>query len=299
MPAPDLVVFGNLLLDDVVFPDGRCAMAQPGGAVLYFSLGAALWGKRVGIVSVRGTDYPDETLTALAARGVDLSGLRPLGGPSLRTWLLYEGRVRRVVHRLEGPSFAEVSPLPSDLPRAWRGAGVYHMAPLPAERQRALVEDLASQSRGVLSLDPYLLLTEETWAEASALARSVDLFFLSEDEFLVPHDHEHPPKALDKLWGGRLRCLALKQGERGGWLGDRDGWHRWPTRATPVVDVTGAGDAFAAGFLAATLDGEPADRAAKRGVVTASFAIAGWGIDALVRVTPATARARLAQWFPR
>src|SRR4029079_2069189 len=82
---PALVVLGNLLVDDMVFPDGRTRMAEPGGATLYAALGASLWGLAAGVASVRGDDYPASALDALTARGVDLSGVRPLGGPGLRT----------------------------------------------------------------------------------------------------------------------------------------------------------------------------------------------------------------------
>jgi sugar/nucleoside kinase (ribokinase family) len=85
---PDLVVLGNLLVDDMVFPDGRTRMAEPGGATLYAALGASLWGLAAGVASVRGDDYPASALEALTARGVDLSGVRPLGRPGLHTWLL-------------------------------------------------------------------------------------------------------------------------------------------------------------------------------------------------------------------
>jgi hypothetical protein len=71
---PDLVVSGNLLVDDMVFPDGRTRMAEPGGATLYGALGASLWGLTAGVASVRGDDYPAAALDALTARGVDLSG---------------------------------------------------------------------------------------------------------------------------------------------------------------------------------------------------------------------------------
>ncbi len=125
----DLVVLGNLLVDDVVFPDGRTRMAQPGGACLYLALGAALWGLRVGVVSVAGHEYPASTLDALAARGVDLSGVKRLDRPGVRTWLLYEGSRRHIVHRLEGPTHAEVSPGPGDVPESWRAARALHLAP--------------------------------------------------------------------------------------------------------------------------------------------------------------------------
>lgn len=299
MSAPDVVVFGNLLLDDIVFPDGRTRMAQPGGAALYFSLGAALWGLRVGVVSVLGNDYPGDAQEALRERGIDLGGARPLGGPSLRTWLLYEGRVRRVVHRLDGPSFPDVSPVPTDLPGAWRGARLFHVAPLPVERQLTLVAHLNEGGRGSLvSLDPYLVISPEERGRAASLAGNVDVFLLSEDEFFLPHDRNSPGPALEPLWNAGLKHLVLKQGERGGFWRDHGGWRRWESRADTVADSTGAGDSFAAGFLTGLLAGEEAQRCVERGIVTASFAIAEWGAEGLLRATPAEAEARLRSWFP-
>ena len=84
--TPDLVVLGNLLVDDVVHEDGRTRMGQPGGAILYASLAAALWGVRVGCVSLQGEDYPPAALEALRERGIfggkDLSRSHPELGQS-------------------------------------------------------------------------------------------------------------------------------------------------------------------------------------------------------------------------
>src|SRR5260221_7556664 len=142
---PDLVLIGNLLIDDVVFADGRTHMGQAGGAMLYASLAAALWSTRVGVASVRGNDYPAVALDALARRGVALDGVREIAGPGLRMWLLYEGRVRRVVHRLTGPSHDAVSPRPHALPAEWRDARAFHLAPMPLPLQLEWVRTLEAQ----------------------------------------------------------------------------------------------------------------------------------------------------------
>src|SRR5258706_16141733 len=113
--APDLVFIGNLIVDDVVFADGRTRMGEPGGASLYATLGASLWGTRVGVIAPVGDDYPRAALDALAARGVDLSGLRPLGKPGIRSWLLYERTGRRIIHELDSLPHDEASPRPADV----------------------------------------------------------------------------------------------------------------------------------------------------------------------------------------
>ena len=137
-----IVLLGNLLVDDVVLADGTTRMGQPGGALLYGALGATLWDSRPGLVSVRGDDYPTQILDELQQRGVDLSGVHPLGRPGVRTWLLYEGHVRRLIHRLGCPTHEEVSPRPTLIPAKWSAAPAFHLAPMPFDVQRALLKHL-------------------------------------------------------------------------------------------------------------------------------------------------------------
>ena len=158
--SPNLAILGNLIVDDIVHPDGRTEMGQPGGAALYAALGAVLWCESVAIVSRVGDDYPADVLEGLVARGIDLSCVARLPGGSLRTWLLYEGRRRRVVHRLGGPTHAEASPVAADVPAGW-SCGAIHLAPMPLSVQQSLIQELGGREGTVLSADPYELLREE------------------------------------------------------------------------------------------------------------------------------------------
>jgi cytidine kinase len=272
-------------------------MAEAGGATVYAALGASLWGLPTGVCSVRGEDYPDAALAALGARGVDLSGVRPFGAPGVRTWLLYEGARRQVIHRLDRPSHAEVSPTPGVIPARWRGVRAFHLAPMPFDVQRDLVADLSLRDGAFLGLDPYRLLTAESMDDWRDLIARVDAFFLSEDEMEVG-DRDDPRPILKSLAGGRLRFVFFKRGSRGGMLYDarEDRFLEWAPRSAGVVDPTGAGDAFAAGFLAGWLRGEALESALLRGVVTASFAIQDWGTAGLRVADGAEAAARLAAW---
>jgi sugar/nucleoside kinase (ribokinase family) len=183
---PDLVVLGNLLVDDLVFPDGRTRMAQPGGAALYASLGASLFGLRTGLSSWRGTDYPRAALDALQARGVDLTGLLEMNRPGLRTWLLYEGRRRQVIHHLDGPTHADVSPEPEQIPARWLDAPAFHLAPMPFDVQRRVLAALGRRAGARLSLDPYAIVREDTLESWRQLLAGVDVLFLSEDDLELP-----------------------------------------------------------------------------------------------------------------
>jgi ribokinase len=292
--APDLVILGNLLVDDIVLRDGTTLMGEPGGALLHAALAARLWSARVGLVSVVGTDYPAAALEALADRGVDLSGVRRLGRPGGRAWLLYERDTRRVIHHLGCPSHDDVSPLPDDVPAAFRTGRAFHLAPMPIERQHLLAQSLAD--RPFLSLDPYDLLRDDTLAAWSRVLAHVDAFFPSRDEILttLPADD-----LVRRLASGRLGLIALKAGAEGGRLVDLSSGDAldWASRTHRVVDATGAGDAFAGGFLAGLLLHGDRPRAIEQGIVAASFAVEDWGARGLLAATPAHAAARQAEWF--
>ncbi len=282
--TPELVVLGNLLVDDLVFPDGRTRMGEPGGAMLYAALGAALSGARVGVVSWRGDDYPEGQLEALGAHGIDLAGVHALGRPGVRTWLLYEGARRQVLHRLDRPSHAEVSPTVAEIPAGWHEARAFHLAPMPFEVQQELVRRLSERHGAFVSLDPYVLLRSETLPGFRELLAGVDALFLSEDEMELRVAREDPRETLRSLCGGRLRFVVFKRGARGGVLYDarHDRFHEWAARAEAVVDPTGAGDAFAGGFLAGHLRGDPPEQALQRGIVAAGHAITAWGAGGLL-----------------
>ena len=296
---PSIVLLGNLLVDDVVLADGTTRMGQAGGALLYGALGATLWESRPGLVSVLGDDYPAQALEKLQQRGVDLAGVQPLGRSGVRTWLLYEGDARRLIHRLGCPTHEEVSPSPALIPSEWTAARAFHLAPMPFDVQRELLTALRAHRPAFISVDPHLPVTEETLHEWRRALADADAFFPGEDELLLDGAHADPHRVLPRLVSGRLRFVVFKRGARGGVLYDAhdERFYNWDARSVVVVDQTGAGDAFGAGLILAYLEGLPVEACLQRAVVTASFAVAGWGPEALLAATRADAGARLRQWY--
>lgn len=110
----------------------------------------------------------------------------------------------------------------------------------------------------------------------------VDLVFGNEDEARAWKGSVHD--ALDDL-AGRARVAAIKTGEEGAWIACGDERHHVPAEQVTALDTTGAGDCWAAGFLAGYLRGLPLARCGYMG------ALAG---AAVVQVTGA--RAPADQW---
>ena len=296
---PSIVLLGNLLVDDVVFADGTTRMGQAGGALLYGALGATLWESRPGLVSVVGDDYPAHALENLWQRGVDLTAVRRLGRSGVRTWLLYEGQVRRLIHRLGCPTHEDVSPRAADIPSKWIAARAFHLAPMPFDVQRALLTALRAQTGAFISIDPHRPITEETLHEWRETVANADAFLPGEDELLLEGAAADPQRTLPRLVNGRLRFVVFKRGPKGGIVYDahHERYYSWDARASAVVDQTGAGDAFGVGLVLAHLEGLSIDSCLQRAVVTASFAIEGWGPEALLTATRADAESRLRQWY--
>jgi ribokinase len=297
--TPSIVLLGNLLVDDVVLADGTTRMGQAGGALLYGALGATLWAARPGLVSVLGDDYPADVLTTLQQRGADLRGVRALGRSGVRTWLLYEGDVRRLIHRLGCPTHEEVSPRPGHVPLEWSGAAAFHLAPMPFGVQRTLLKSLSGQPGRFVSIDPHREVDEASLEDWRELLAHADAFFPGEDELHLEGALENPEQALPRLINGRLRFVVFKRGAKGGILYDaRDRrFHTWTARADAIVDQTGAGDAFTVGFVLAHVEGLPVEACLQRAVVTASFAIETWGPDALLTAGRAEADVRLRRLY--
>ncbi len=294
----ELVCLGNLIVDDVMFADGTTRLAQPGGASLYVALAAALWGTRVAIVAPVGDAYPRETLDALVARGVDLSALRPLNRAGLRTWLRYEPAGRRLEHQPSSPTHVEASPTPEDLAVVSTDSRAFHIAPIPVVCQERLVEALAARRDCHVSIDPHEPIREDTLAQWRPLLNAIDTLFVSEEEIALPGLDDTPAQALRRLESGRLRSVELKQGAAGGVHFDvaTQRAFRWPAHTRKVVDPTGAGDAFAGGYLSGLLAGLRTPASLARGVVSASFALEGWGAEGLLAATSSEAGARFDEW---
>src|SRR4029077_16627736 len=174
---------------------------------------------------------------------------------------------------------------------------VVHVAAMPIEAAERIVEAVRRQAPdSVIMLDTHEDYVRGYRDRLFRLAASVDVFLPSREELLDLVGFDDPSRAMRELWPEKGTPLVVaKVGQDGVAPWGKDRAAVVSVEATPahVVDATGAGDAFCGGFAAGLAQGLEPLEAARRGTVSAAFAVEGVGSLALSSIAPAEAAARL------
>ena len=260
-----VVVVGDLMVDVVARMSGPLAVGsdtpasvsyRPGGAGANVAAWLAVAGVSVRLVARAGDDDAGRgAVERLRGHGVDVSSVGFDRSRSTGTCVVLVAPDGERSMLPDAGANAALSP--DDLP-AFDGGGHLHLAGYTLLREgapRAAALEALRRARAcgmTISLDPSSAAPLRAFGPERFLdlAGLVDLLLPNRDEAAV----------LGPLTG-RAREVVVTLGAEGAeWT---DGSRTVAARAVtggPVGDTTGAGDAFAAGFLAAWLDGaEPAD----------------------------------------
>ncbi|MEJ7697143.1 MAG: carbohydrate kinase family protein [Candidatus Limnocylindrales bacterium] len=281
LQTPSVVVLGQLSMDDVVLPDGRTSMAACGGDATYAALSASLWTAPIGVVAPAGVDFPKAHLGRLRELDLDLAGVKARPGAAIRYWVVYEadGR-RRWLQRSPESAFIETAPHPDDVPHTFRRSGAFHIAAMPIDAVEPLVSAIRAWApEAVLTLDTHEDEVAGFQDRIAALLPWVTVFIPSREEVASWFGWDDPVRAIREL--GRLgqRATVIKMGADGSLVLDaRTGRLAEVGLAPgPIVDVTGAGDAFCGSLVAGLALGDDPVTAATRGAAGASLAIGDFG----------------------
>lgn len=287
-----LLVVGSVALDSIFTPFGETADALGGSAVFFSVAGSILHPVRV--VGVVGRDYPVQELDRLAARGIDWSGVERTDGESFR-WkgkYSYDLQSRETLETRLGV-FAQFQP---KLPQSFRDAQYLFLGNIDPELQLGVLEQVPGAK--LVACD-----TMNYWIQGKrdalmTLLKRVDLLLVNDGEARELSGDWNIHRAGRWILKQGPKRVVIKQGEYGAMLVE-DG-RTFFTPAYPleeVFDPTGAGDAFAGGFMGylarhGTLNGEEFRRAMIYGSVMGSFAVSQFGIHGFNDVTLAQVEER-------
>jgi sugar/nucleoside kinase (ribokinase family) len=232
-----------------------------GSSSAIVACGAARLGLRVGFVGVVGDDPTGRLmLEALAARGIDVTGCRvdPVR-PTGATVLLARGADRAILTAIGTIDALRAEDVPAALLERAR-----HVHVGSVYLQTALRPDLAAllgaaRGRGAtVSIDPNWD-PAERWAPVDDLLAEADVFLPNGAEAAALTGRPEPRAAAealaDRMPPGGVVTVKLGAAGAGAWRSPE--WVVAAPPSTAVVDTTGAGDAFDAGFLAGRLRGWP------------------------------------------
>lgn len=290
MTAFDVVALGESMVTFLPSGPGRLADVPSfergiGGAESNVACVLAAAGHSVQWVSRVGADaFGDHLVEAIASYGVDTSAVRR--DPARPTGIYFRTAGDRatdaheVAYYRAGSAASAMTVDNTDLD-AVRSARVLHLSGITAALSDdclALLRELTSQRPGrpLVSFDinhrVNLWDRQESGPVLLELARRSDLVFVGEDEAETAWGVTGGPAAIRAALP-EPRALVVKQGVRGATLFDGGQATFAPSVQVDVVAAVGAGDAFAAGFLSATLRGLPARDRLRHGHLMAAAAL--------------------------
>ncbi|MHA5049170.1 sugar kinase [Streptomyces sp. SD15] len=286
----DAVALGESMVTFLPSRPGRLADVPSferaiGGAESNVACALAAAGHSVRWVSRVGADgFGDHLLAAITSFGVDTSAVRR--DPTRPTGVYFRTASDRatdtheVAYYRAGSAASAMAAHNVDL-GAVRSGRVLHLSgitPALSADCLALLRELTAPrpARPLVSFDVNHRV--DLWHHQGAgqvlldLARGSDLVFVGEDEAEAAWGVTGGPAAIRAALP-EPRVLVVKQGARGATLFEADTVTFVPSLHVDVVAPVGAGDAFAAGFLSATLRGLPAQERLRHGHLMAAAAL--------------------------
>jgi len=307
---PDLIIVGQVTVDDVVPAAPGAWRRQIGGSSLYALAGARLWldASRIGFVARVGRDYPFDIEALLRGVGLKHIALAKFPGEHLMEWLIYEpdGSRRSLPKNAElldvgaegdvgsdessslhpyRQKLLDIAPTAEEIPPSWLPAPAIHLCPQVSTRHHDSLRFLRNSARWI-SVDP-----------SPHYSRSLDptglAQFLEGATALLPSAQEVRPLLRNKspeavtldLHRAGFAEVVLKRGADPVVLSTIGTTQSIPIAATHPVDPTGAGDSFCGAYAACRLLGHEPVEAARRAAVSAALVVGCSGVEAAFQLT--------------
>jgi sugar/nucleoside kinase (ribokinase family) len=239
--SPDYIVVGHICAD--ILPDGTAVL---GGTALYSALAAATLGWRTGILTRGRYDF-------------DLDGLRI---PALD---FITDRIQVIVQDAEWPTLfvndyssgRRTQQIPKwagpidlrGLPPHWRNPRVLHLGPIAQEIDVRQSAGLNPEFLGVTPQGWMRDWPRATGGRVKSLRLRLPREFVSQIDGIVVNDEEFADSRDTVEAVGRNGYGVMTLGVGGARLFSPAGTDDVPAFDVPTVDLTGAGDVFAAAFF--------------------------------------------------
>ncbi|MCY4466295.1 MAG: PfkB family carbohydrate kinase [Chloroflexi bacterium] len=249
MPAPDFLAVGSVIIDDIVYPDGRTSMGVLGGGGTHAAYGMAAAGEKPALVGLVGEDLPANARARLNA-DFDTSGLVWTAHNQVRGWQIFEWDGRRnEIFRVDviEPFMHQPHADSPNLPFA-SAAGITLLRQpeyVAGWRRRFPAATLLWEPTRAFMLDG-------DYPRFLSGLRYADIVSPNLHEAQIMTGLDDEVAIVRRLLADGAAMVALRMGELGSLVarrGDTCAWHIPALPVTEVIDQTGAGNSYCGGFV--------------------------------------------------
>lgn len=281
-----ILVVGSVALDDI---DGPFGMQRDllGGSASFISRAASYFTDNVAVVAVVGQDFPQHYLDEMDALGIDVKGVEKREGTTFHWVGKYSDDLssRESLDTRLGV-FATFTP---KLSAAHRQAELVFLGNIDPILQLDVVEQCEAPL--LVAADTMNFWIGGKRADLHKTLRRVSTLLVNDEEARQLAEEHNLRKAAAGILKMGPSSVVIKRGDAGALLFHGGGVFGCP--ALPLQDVrdpTGAGDAFAGGFMgylayAGNLEPRTIRTAMITGSVMASFTVEQFSVDGLRGLT--------------
>ena len=276
-----LLVVGSVGIDTIETPFGRVADVL-GGSSSYIAVAAGYFVTPIRLVGVVGGDFPKEYIDFLESRDIDLEGLQIVKSGKTFRWggrYHYDLNSRDTLFT-DLNVFEHFNPI---IPTSYRKTTYVCLGNIDPVLQRRVLEQI-ERPRLVVGDTMYFWIKGKN-AELKETLKLMDVLIINESEARQFTNEPNLIKAAKAIINFGPRVVIIKKGEHGALLVTESTIFVAPAYPLENInDPTGAGDAFAGGFIgwiAKTDDisDENLKRAVIHGSTLASFCVERFSLE--------------------
>ena len=280
-----IVVVGTVAFDTVETPFGKGENVL-GGSATYFSTSASFFSD-VSLVAVVGEDFPEEHVSFLKSREIDLQGLQRIPGKTFH-WTGKYGYDLNEAQTLDTQLNVLLDFKP-ELPTVYRSTDVLFLANIDPELQLQVLDQVDKPR--LTACDSMNFWISSKPDALKEVMKRVDIVVINDGEARMMTGEANLVKAARSIISLGCKRLVVKRGEYGVLMFTADSVFAapaWPLEE--VFDPTGAGDTFAGGFMGylantGDLSEEGIRQALVFGSVMASFNVEDFSLNRMKRLT--------------
>ncbi|GGH04771.1 sugar kinase [Parapedobacter pyrenivorans] len=294
-----LVIIGTIAYDAIETPFGKTDKIV-GGAATFAGLAASYLYHQVKLIGVVGEDFGDDNLNILKSKGIDLDGVQVKKGEKSFFWSgkYHNDMNSRDTLVTELNVLADFDPI---VPESYQDCEYLLLGNLTPQVQQTTLDRLRHKPKLVV-LDTMNFWMDIAWDDLLSVLKRVDVLTINDAEARQLSGEYSLVKAAEKILQLGPKYLIIKKGEHGALLFGDGGIFSAPALPlAEVYDPTGAGDAFAGGFIGylakvGTITFHNMKNAVIFGSALASFCVEKFGTERLRELDENVINQRIAQF---